>query len=71
MYGSEIFTENLLTTHEPPCSSRPMTQRNIQPQTLKATSPDVPVALLSFTLAALVLVLVLITVQTGAGVGFA
>lgn len=48
-----------------------MSQRNIQPQTLKATSPDVPVALLSFTIAALVLVLVLITVQTGAGVGFA
>lgn len=48
-----------------------MTQRNNQLQTLKTTSPDVPVALLSFTIAALVLVLVLITVQTGAGVGFA
>ena len=47
-----------------------MTQRNIQPQTLQATSPDVPVALLSFAAAGLVLVLVLITVLTGAGVGF-
>ena len=48
-----------------------MTQRNIQSQTLKAT-PDVPVALLSFSAATLVLVLVLvlITVLTGAGVGF-
>ncbi|MCL1635524.1 hypothetical protein M2650_12915 [Luteimonas sp. SX5] len=67
----EIFSAKLLTTPQWPCSARPMTQRNIRPQTLKAMSQDVPVALLSFTAAALVLVLVLITVQTGAGVGFA
>jgi hypothetical protein len=48
-----------------------MTQRAIPPQTLRATSSDVPVALPGFAAATLVLVLVLITVQTGAGVGFA
>jgi hypothetical protein len=46
-----------------------MTQRNTQPQTLQAMSPDVSLVL--FGLAALVLVLVLITVQSGAGIGFA
>jgi hypothetical protein len=46
-----------------------MTQRSTQPQTLQATSPDVPVAL--YALAGLVLVLVLITVQSGAGIGLA
>ena len=46
-----------------------MTQRNTQPQTLQAMSPDVSVVLSG--LAALVLVLVLITVQSGAGIGFA
>lgn len=42
-----------------------MTHSSIQPQTLKATSFDVPAALLA------ALVLVLITVQSGAGYGFA
>jgi hypothetical protein len=48
-----------------------MTQRNIQPQTFQATSPDVPVALPAIAAAKLALVLVLITVLPGAGIGFA
>ena len=67
------FYSKLLTGRGSACFPAGMTQRNTPPQTLQATSPDVPVALGSLAPASAIvlLVLVLITVQTGAGFGFA